>query len=102
LFEACAPSQNGLFCGAPQRHNVMLSCRENGAYPERPYIVSGNVPVQTQTIITDAVGESESWLPDERFAASILSITTACWEFVPGGLLPLRKDIGVRLSIASD
>jgi hypothetical protein len=41
--------------------------RRGKAYPERPYIVSGDVPVQTQTIITDAVGESESWLPDERF-----------------------------------
>ncbi|HZV21370.1 MAG TPA: CDGSH iron-sulfur domain-containing protein [Hyphomicrobiales bacterium] len=32
-----------------------------------PYIVTGNVPLQTQTIVTNAAGECESWLAGEPF-----------------------------------
>jgi CDGSH-type Zn-finger protein len=43
-----------------------------------PYIVAGNVPLQTQTITANATGDSESWSPGDRFPAREIYALCRC------------------------
>jgi CDGSH-type Zn-finger protein len=50
------------FSMSETRINATVTVTRDG-----PYIVSGNVPLQSQTIVTNAAGDSESWLEGEPF-----------------------------------
>jgi CDGSH-type Zn-finger protein len=59
-----APSTIASFSMREPKIAASVTITRNG-----PYIVAGNVPLQTQTITANAAGDSESWAPGDRFPA---------------------------------